>query len=297
MAEGSAEQKDNIEIFGRKIFFLNPAFPIRNDVIPTLQSKEYEVYVIDSYKDAKNILRKHKKSMCFINVDAQLPTGAWFNFIKSFEEDEILKTVIIGIMSERLKGEDKATFLNDGAISGGLISMEDTTTAITAEIEKILETNNAKGKRQYVRASIAAEREANMFWMNGDKLIQMKLIDISSVGMSAFVPEAMAGLAHEKSILRSITLRLGPKQFVIDTVVLATKPYQSGALWIMLMLQNTPDHIKNTIRDYVSETNQKFMVYSINGMPADKTDYNSLPYYKQFSKKSKAQGANEKSPQ
>ena len=141
MAEGSAEQKDNIEIFGRKIFFLNPAFPIRNDVIPTLQSKEYEVYVIDSYKDAKNILRKHKKSMCFINVDAQLPTGAWFNFIKSFEEDEILKTVIIGIMSERLKGEDKATFLNDGAISCGLISMEDTTMAITAEIEKILETN------------------------------------------------------------------------------------------------------------------------------------------------------------
>ncbi|MBO4403978.1 MAG: hypothetical protein J5780_01440 [Treponema sp.] len=287
MADENTGKLDETEIFGRKIFFLNPTFSIRNDVIPSLQGKEYEVYVIDSYKDAKNILKSHRKSICFINVDAQLTMGAWFNFIKSFEEDEVLKTTFVGLISERLKGEDRSTFLNQASIPGGIISSEEPTTQITEEVEKLLETNHAKGKRQYVRASLAAEREANMFWMNGDKLIQMKLVDISSVGMSAFIPEAMAGLAHEKSILRNITLRLGPKQFVIDTVVLATKTCQGGALWIMLMLQNTPDHIRNTIRDFVSETNQKLMILSIEDKPSDKTDYNGLPYYKTVSKRSK----------
>lgn len=285
MAEETTEQPDEIEIFGRKVFFINPAYTIRNDVIPVLQGKEYEVYIIDNYKDAKNILRKFKSSMCFINIDAQLSVDAWFNFIKSFEKEMVLKSTFVGLISDRIKRDDRALFLSQASIPGGIITTDEAPEYIVEVLEEILERNKAKGKRQYVRANLATEKDAQMFWTTDDKLFQMRLFDISSVGMSVKVPIQLAHLAQEKSLLRDITLRLGTKQFVVDTVVFAIKNDGVELIWIMLLLPNTPSQVKAAIREYVSNTNQKLMMASINNKAVDSTDYNSIPYYKLVAKR------------
>ena len=56
------------------------------EFIPVCILKE-DFNIIDNYKDATNMLRQYRDSICFINVDAQLSIAAWFNFIKSFVED------------------------------------------------------------------------------------------------------------------------------------------------------------------------------------------------------------------
>ncbi|MBP5251214.1 MAG: hypothetical protein J6Z17_02245 [Treponema sp.] len=282
------DEADSTEIFGRKVFFINPAYSIRNDVIPALQKEEYEVYIIDSYKDAKNILRKYKNSMCFINVDAQLSIDAWFNFIKSFEKEITLKSTFIGVISERIKRDDRSIFLAHANIPGGIIHVDESMSAITKELETILLNNGAKGKRQYVRANLSLERDAALFWTIEDRLFQMKLLDISSVGMSVKVPAQMAPYAHEKAIVRDITLRLATKQFVVDAVVFAIKNTPEGLLWIMLLMPNTATSVKDAIRDYVAVTNQKLLMASINNKVADSTDYNDIPYYKLVTKRSRA---------
>ncbi len=285
MEEKPTEELDQVALFGRKIFFLNPAYSIRNDVIPALQDKEYEIYIIDNYKDAKNMLRQNRDSMCFINVDAQLSIDAWFNFIKSFEKEMILKSTFIGIISERIKREDRTIFLSQAPIPGGIITIDEGTELITSEIEKLLIENNAKGRRQYVRANLTSERDAAMFWTSGDKLFQMKLLDISSVGMSVKVPIQMAHLAQKNSLLRDLTLRLGTKQFIVDTVVFAIKQSGNELIWIMLLHPNTPNQVRTAIRAYVSEAIQKVMIASINNKTLDDTDYNDIPYYKIVSKR------------
>ena len=87
-----AEQTD-FDMYGRKISFLNPAYAIKKDIISSLRKKEYEVYIIESFRDAKNLLRKNPDSVLFINIDAQLSIGAWFNFLRSFDKEESLKTI------------------------------------------------------------------------------------------------------------------------------------------------------------------------------------------------------------
>lgn len=268
------------QIFGKKVFFLNPAYSIRQEVIPRLQDKEYEVYIIDSYKDAKNILRLHESSVCFINVDAQLSIEAWFNFIKTFEKEMSLRSVFIGIISERIRRDDRAIFLSEAHIPGGIITVDESTEAITAEIERLLTECNAKGMRQYVRAKITNERDAQMFWTTNDKLFQMDLVDISSVGMCVKVPAQMVNFAQKNTVLRDLTLRIGTKQYVVDTIVFAIKSDMQGTNWILLLHPNTPSQVKTAIRVYVSETIQKQLMISINNKAEDATDYNGIPYYK-----------------
>ncbi|MBB5219371.1 hypothetical protein DYE49_09915 [Treponema rectale] len=291
MTEDEKNNENNLaraQIFGKKVFFINPAYSIRQDVIPRLQDKEFEIYIIDSYKDAKNVLRLHESSVCFINVDAQLSIDAWFNFIKSFEKEMTLRSVFVGIISERIRREDRSIFLSEANIPGGIITVDESTDAITTEIENILVECNAKGMRQYVRAKITNERDAQMFWTSDDKLFQMKLLDISSVGMCVKVPAQMINLAQKNTVLRDLTLRIGPKQYVVDAIVFAIKPDVDGINWILLLHPNTPAQVKTAIRAYVSETIQKQMMVSINNKAEDTTDYNGIPYYKLVSGRKKS---------
>ena len=75
------------------------AYAIKKDIISNLRKKEYEVYIIESFRDAKNLLRKNPDSVLFINIDAQLSIGAWFNFLRSFYKEESLKTIQATVIS------------------------------------------------------------------------------------------------------------------------------------------------------------------------------------------------------
>lgn len=274
-----AEEKLNdIEIFGRKIFFINPAYAVRNDIIKDLQNKEYEIYVIDNYHEAKNLLRLNQNSLLFINVDAQLPVSSWYNYIRSYEKEEVLRTIHITIMSERIKQSDRILFENAPECQGGVLNINNGTEIIAREIQAILDKTNAKGKRQYIRANLFYDRDASLFWNYGQKMHQLKLLDISSVGMAVKVPAQISNLVTKNTVLRDVTLKLGTKQFLVEAVVFAIKQENDMTNWILL-LSKTSTQIKETIRAYISFQIQKTMMATINGDTLDDSDYAVLNYY------------------
>lgn len=267
------EHHDN-PVFGRKVFFLNPPYSIKKVVLGKLQELEYEIYVIEDYRDAKNILRHYKDSICFINVDEQLSSDAWFNFITSFEKDESLKSIFLGIISERMKKPDKDMFMLKANIPAGFISLTGSLNDITETLQGILEINGAKGRRQYVRAQCAADKTAMLFYTSNGKMYQMKLLDISSVGSAVILPFQYKDLVQPNSIMREVTLTLGTKQVQLSTAVFAIKESEKFLTLVLLFLKGTPYTVRSIIRDFVFDTLNKEMFSAITGEKKDDTNYN-----------------------
>ena len=281
-------EASKVDLFGRKIFFLNPAYSVRNEVITELQNEEYEVYIIESYRDAKNLLRLNENAILFINVDAQLAMNSWYNFIRTFEKEDVLSSIYVGIISERIRPADSELFLTTAQIPAGITMLDTDMKFITESILGILKEANAKGRRQYVRANLSHDKEASLFWNHGTKMHQLKLLDISSVGMSVTVPPALAQIVGKNFILRDVTLRLGSKQIVIEAVVFAVKEIPDGIMWVLLLLPNTSTKTRSIIRQYVSETFQKIMMTVINNARPDDTAYDILNYYNMAAKRKNA---------
>lgn len=276
-----AEQnKSELDIFGRKIFFLNPAYPVKKEIMSRLQAQEYEVYTIESYREAKPLLRKNPNSLLFVNIDAQLTHAAWFNYIRTYDRDDILATIKICVISERIKASDVAIFNKFVNMVSDVIEFNEGIEGVAKQIQKILDETNAKGKRQYVRANLTHDKDASLFWNHGSKMHQLKLLDLSSVGMAVKCPSVLENQIIAKNfLLQDVTMRLGPKQMVVEAVIYGIKSTPEGTLWILLLLPSTPPSIKEEIRTYVSKTIEEKMITSINGERKDDEDYALLNYY------------------
>ncbi len=276
-----AEQNESeFDIFGRKIFFLNPAYPVKKEIMSRLQAQEYEVYTIESYREAKPLLRKNPNSLLFVNIDAQLTHAAWFNYIRTYDRDDILATIKICVISERIKASDVAIFNKFVNMVSDVIEFNEGIEGVAKQIQKILDETNAKGKRQYVRANLTHDKDASLFWNHGSKMHQLKLLDLSSVGMAVKCPAVLENQIIAKNfLLQDVTMRLGPKQMVVEAVIYGIKSTPEGTLWILLLLPSTPPSIKEEIRTYVSKTIEEKMITSINGERKDDEDYALLNYY------------------
>ena len=276
-----AEQNESeLDIFGRKIFFLNPAYPVKKEIMSRLQAQENEVYTIESYREAKPLLRKNPNSLLFVNIDAQLTHAAWFNYIRTYDRDDILATIKICVISERIKASDVAIFNKFVNMVSDVIEFNEGIEGVAKQIQKILDETNAKGKRQYVRANLTHDKDASLFWNHGSKMHQLKLLDLSSVGMAVKCPSVLENQIIAKNfLLQDVTMRLGPKQMVVEAVIYGIKSTPEGTLWILLLLPSTPPSIKEEIRTYVSKTIEEKMITSINGERKDDEDYALLNYY------------------
>lgn len=267
-------------VFGRKIFFLNPAYSVKEKIIAKLQKMEYEVYTIESYREAKPILRKNPNSILFINTDAQLAPSAWFNFIRTFDREETLSTILISVLTERFRASDVDIFNKFAYLACNVIEFENGLESISEKIVSLVEQFKAKGQRQYVRANLTYDKDATLFWNHGSKMHQLKLLDISSVGMAVRCPVVLENQIIAKNfLLQNVTMRLGTKQLVIEAVIYGIKQTTDGTLWILLLLPSTAPSIKDEIRAYVSKTIEEQMIASINGERKDEQDYSQMNYY------------------
>lgn len=269
------EHHDN-PIYGRKVFFLNPPYSIKKVVLGRLQEMEYEVYSIDDYRDAKNILRHYNDSICFINIDDQLTPDEWLNFISSCSTDDSLKSIFFGVMSEHPRKSDKDMFMLKAAIPAGFISTSGKLDDITDTLKGILEINGAKGRRQYVRTQCVQDKDAMMYYTTTDKMYRFKLIDISSVGAAALLPLQFKSTFQPNSVLQDVSVSLGAKQVHMSAAVFAIKDSVKYSTLVILFIKGTSSATRATIRDYIFESLQKAMLDSIVGEEKDSNDYSNI---------------------
>lgn len=236
--------------FGRKVFFVNPPLSFEHIVIDELRNDEYEVYVINDYKRTKAVLREHPDSMLFINIDVQLSFKQWFNFICSFREDEVLKTVFIGVISGKATANDAQLFLMNLTLGGGFIMINNKKEMLFDKIKGILEINGAKGNRKYLRLDCRNLDDVSGYFVSGNKLYDITVDNISSVGLACTFKSELTGLLTPNKVLDNISLTIGRKTVICPAVVFRVM----NNVAVMLFTKQISSESRQDIKKFVHST-------------------------------------------
>lgn len=269
---------DENPIFGRKVFFLNLSQILKDIIINPLRELEYEVFTISDYKSAKNILRKYPDSILFVNIDIhennKLSTNQWFNFLHSLQNDPELKNIFSGVITKRMTTSEQNFFMLNLQIPAGLISIRNGNDDLLESLINVLDLNGAKGRRQYVRSRCQDTTNAYIKCLVGTTPMNLKINDISSVGISCYLPNEQTSLFQPNYLIRDIDILLNRDNSKCDAVVLTTKPFKDDlSLIVLLLVKGTPRSVKNSIRGFVFNQIQREINKSISGMPNDEYEY------------------------
>ena len=272
-----AEGQFDFDIYGRKIFFVNPSPSIEADLVSPLRRDEYEVYTIENFRDAKNILRQNPRSILFADIDSQLSVPEWFNFIQSFKREDSLRQIVVFTLSSKLKPAEAAVFRKFLGQSEGVLDLTLGAESIRRLIEDVLSRLGAKGRRKFLRADLSFDKNSSLFWSYSGQIHEMRFCFLSSVGMAVKVPASLVNLKVDKAFtLQGVTLKLGAHQVEASAQVFAVRRTFVETVWILLLAEDTAESVKDEIRSYVFQVLEERVQLSINGFKRDETDYSEM---------------------
>lgn len=261
-------ENESENLVGRKIFFLNPWIELEK-VLTSLRSREYEVYPIAELRQAKNILRANPNSILYINVSTYLNMDEWYNFIKSFKEDKILKTISLGLISKRLRNENLERFTNQLQFDAGLFeitySNEELIKSIVAASDKI----GAKGVRKYVRANCLNDDACKIHFFKNGAEFEFKVVDISSACQAVIVPPMYAQIFSVGEVIQDAELKLNQETCKVNLCISALKQQNNLIVAIQMFTPETPAESLDAVRKYVSDRLYTNLMEKVKGMPAD----------------------------
>ena len=262
-------------IIGRKVFFVNPPLYVENYLQPELKLHEYEAYIIKDYKYTKNALRLFPDALCFIFIDDEMSYDGWFNYILSFQQDEKLKTIFVGLMSAMIPQPKREKFMMNLSLPGGFIMLNEVKGAeLIKNVIGILELNGAKGKRKYLRLDCDGSITINGYFATQTQLLQVSIANISSVGFTCIFPKSYGADLAKKMVVPSFSITLGRRSVATPSIVFDVKSYDNNNYFAMLLFlrQVGPDDRK-VIKNFIFEHMEKRLDNLIYANPPDIDDY------------------------
>lgn len=244
------EQRD-IPALGRKVFFLNPPLSITTYVYDCLKEAQYEVYFINKYNEAKPILRAYPDALCFIFIDDQLSLKEWYNYIKSFETDESLQSIFIGVISARIRPADKEKFMMNLKLPGGFVMLGGPVADLYTTIKGILDVNGAMGKRKYLRLDCANDESVSGYLASGFRLYQFDIDTLSSAGFTCRMDNKIGFVFSKNMVVPNICVNLGRRTVVCSAVVFEVRQTADATVAILLFTKETDKQSRVAIRNFI----------------------------------------------
>lgn len=265
-------------IVGRKVFFVNPPLYVENYLHLELKQHEYEVYIISDFRYTKAALRHFPDALCFIFIDDEMSYDEWFNFIQSFQKDEKLKTIFVGLMSAVITKQQHERFLMNLSLPGGFIMLtEFKGSALIEKIVGILDLNGAKGRRKYLRWDCSSsDTPINGYFANGSQLLQVSIVNISSVGFVCYYPASYGEVLKKNTLVASFSITLGRRSIVTPSVVFDTKKADSNRyISIMLFSKHVGQDDRKVIKNFVFDQLQDRFEKLVFAAQPDVEDYSN----------------------
>ncbi|MBU0927849.1 MAG: hypothetical protein KKA67_08875 [Spirochaetes bacterium] len=243
--------------FGRKVFFLNPPAVI-GEVATALAEAEFEVYSTRDHAKLARFLRKEPECLTFINIDEGDDEGVWRNWMRTIREDQSSRGAAFGVIT-MLDDEDKRSFyLMDLGIECGFIVVKIGAAKTTEILLRMLEANEARGRRRYVRA--ACPPDATDFSCPTEDGVKRGWIkDLSSVGMSAAFVEGTTPKAGTR--LKDLQLNLKGVRLILNGVVVGNHeaPGIGSISVVMFEPASVSEEKRVKLRAFIRKTLQSTM--------------------------------------
>lgn len=263
-------------IYGKKVLFFTQDNQLISAIKTRLIEMEYEIYILNNIKIIKNVLSENPESILFITIDERLTIQGWNNFIKSINKDVEFNTTHIGLLTGKISN-DKMSMLKSGLnLDAGCEQIEQDSEDTIRHIVKTLDKLNAKGVRQYVRASCITDKSTEIFWLDGDKMRRFQLVDISTVGLAIQFEDKHYPILQGMKLIPNAKLALKSKQIPISLDIQIVKKAGNGYIMVGMFPLEVKGSSISIIREYVFSRLHELLMEQIAGRRPDETNYNNV---------------------
>ncbi|NLM00195.1 MAG: hypothetical protein GX220_01895 [Treponema sp.] len=242
--------QQDVSITGRKIFFLYPHAIIQNEAIELLSNMEYEIYGINDSEKIIQILEKCPSSLLFINVDSFMSVTDWLIFVNKIRDNPNTSSTLIGILTNT-GSNSQISFLNSNfKPQAGIISVRSDAKATIDSIIEVLDSFNCHGRRKYLRTYCENDAMATLNFTWNDQIINMKIRDISSVGLCGIYKSTQTLRIPKNTIISNTLLTLRGIKVLCEMVTFAVKKEPNSTIFVFLFFQLSNED-KDKIRTYI----------------------------------------------
>jgi hypothetical protein len=247
----------DIDIIGKKIFFLYPSAVVLNRITEELVQQEFEVYTAKDHQKLRDILSKYSNSIVFTNIHEGMSEKEWETWIRSVQADPQMSGVCIGVITQ---GEDEALrqkYLSDIKIRGGYTIIKSDLTPAMKQLFTILMSLEAKGRRKHLRVLLDNETNASVnFSLNGI-YIKGTIKDISVVGFSCFFAEDP--MLAKNSLFQDIQVKLQSSLLKVEGIVFGSRMDGNNKVYVILFTPRVDPDTKTRIRKFIQSNLQAKM--------------------------------------
>ena len=250
-------ENDNINILGKKIFFLHPSTIVQNQVIMELAQEEFEVYTVKEEKKLNKVLKKYPDSIVFASINEGMREKAWEEWITGIMSSAETSGVSISIIASGVNDATKRKYLLQFKNLCGYTVMKSDINEVIKQIIKILTGIDAKGRRKFIRAVTDSELNTTVNFPVNGTFMNGKIKDISAIGFSCSFEED-PGLV-KNSLFSDIQIRLQSHLFKAEGIVFGSRMNAGEKVYVVLFTQRINPEVRTKIRKFIQNNLQNKM--------------------------------------
>jgi hypothetical protein len=242
-------EEASVEMAGRKIFFLNPSPSIQNIVVNDLVQREYEVYVVNDRAILRRLLKNFSSSVIFIDIDQVIGEKDWESWIREVTQAKDLKDIRLGIVTANRSDTLQNKYANTLHLPCGYTMIHRDLNITIAQIINVLNANNAKGRRKFLRTSVNHEAQTMVNFPLGNEFISGTIKDISIAGFSCSLVGAPD--IAKNTPFSNVQIKLKHIILNVETVIYGSRAEGDGRVYVALFTERLSPDSKTKIRKYV----------------------------------------------
>jgi hypothetical protein len=243
------KEESPVELTGRKIFFLNPLPPVQNIVIENLIQREYETYTVSDRVILRRQLKNFPGSLVFVDIDQIIGEKEWENWIREVMAAGDLEDVRLGILTANRNDALQNKYANMLHLPCGYTMIHRDLNITVAQIVNILNANNAKGRRKYLRTSVEKESQTMVNFPVGSQFVSGTIRDISTAGFScSFIEDPDF---PKNSSFSNVQIKLKHIILNVETVIFGFRTEGDGKIYVSLFTERISPDTKVKIRKYI----------------------------------------------
>ena len=225
---------------------------MQEELIEAVSQADYEVYLITDHLKATRLLAKFPGSILFVNIDKRIRNLQWPTYIKEFMNAPQTRTVRIGVLSYSSDPELTRPYLIDLSVPCGFVQLKPGLEESIRVLIQVLEANDARGNRKFVRAVIPADTSVTFNVKNRNSFITGRICDISVAAMACYFDQ-LPGISIGQTV-NDMLLNLRGNVVGISGVIVGHRQTTMGKLYVVAFTLNQPVEVRQKIRSFVCST-------------------------------------------
>jgi len=239
---------------GRPIYFIRPHSVIVRSLVHHLIAAEYEVGLVKDHRRTEGLLRLHPDAIAYLNIDEGLAEEEWIETIARIRRDPLLERVRLGVVTYNPDPGLARRYLLDLELPAGFVKLSLDLEVSTQTILKVLQANEARGQRRFLRVNCLEESTEVTVEAGGTKA-SGRVVDLSVAGMACILTRDPGWPA--RAVVSEIRLLLRGNRVSSSGVFMGTRQEASGPrLHIFLFNPKDLEPQLDRVRTFLQDTVQ-----------------------------------------